>query len=53
VRLIPASELMLARPVIFAPPFGRSGNALHPEFNPKVRDGEYVTNLSEEWGGFN
>lgn len=33
--------------------FGLSGNSLHPDFNPKVRDGEYVTNLSEEWGGFN
>jgi hypothetical protein len=32
--------------------FGLSGNSMRPDFNPKVPDGEYVANLSEERGGF-
>lgn len=33
--------------------FGLSGNSLRPDFDPEVWDGEYVTNLSEERGGYN
>ena len=33
--------------------FGLSGDSLRGDFNPRVREGEYLTNLSEEWGGFN
>lgn len=33
--------------------FGLSGNSLRGDFNPRVQEGEYLTNLSEEWGGFN
>lgn len=33
--------------------FGLSGNSLRGDFNPRVREGEHLMNLSEEWGGFN
>ena len=32
--------------------FGLSGNNLRGDFNPRVQVGEYLTNLSEERGGF-